>query len=155
MPPKKIFLSHDEVNELAAYTSNVFTEAEKAELEPALKRIHERFGYRCIGRTSAATALRYYILANTDHTVEDLADMTKFSHDELLNYMKGFINMMDDTKRPATECAKDLARMHKNAMQKIQNFRIPEHVLVFHVPVPFQIYFSDRHIRDESGLPAF
>ena len=127
MPPKKIFLSHDEVNELAAYTSNVFTEAEKAELEPALKRIHERFGYRCIGRTSAATALRYYILANTDHTVEDLADMTKFSHDELLNYMKGFINMMDDTKRPATECAKDLARMHKNAMQKIQNFRIPEY----------------------------
>lgn len=126
MPPKKVFLNKPEREAITAFPTHIYTEAEMAEFIPKLQTITNVFGYRCHERSSHATALRYYILANTDYTLEDVADLSNIPHDEMVRYMRGFIDMMDHTRRDVTECAKDLARMHKTAMRKLLNFRIPE-----------------------------
>ena len=103
-----------------------FTEEEKEAYKPRLKRITETFGYRVDERSGMSAALRMYIISKSDRPMEELINLSDMPHDELKRYMDEFLEMMDDSVHPVEECARNLAQVHKTAMQKIKAFRLPK-----------------------------
>ena len=123
--PRFTFKTQQEQTEsLIDIKERLLTENELKWYKDKLTEISEKYGYGLDNRQGGAAALRMYILATTNCKLEDVIDLSKLSHDEYVGYLKGFFDMMDDSKRDKKECAKDLAKMHKKAFEKIKDYKI-------------------------------
>ena len=120
------FLKKAEITSANCYYSELFTAEERAEFDPKLDRIFNTFGYRVNLRSGASSGLRMYILSHSNRPIEDLYDMSRIPHEELVQYMRDFTAMMDDTTRSPEEIGRDFGLMQKNAMQRLKSIRIPD-----------------------------
>ena len=120
------FLKKAEIESANCYYSKLFTAEERAEFDPKLNRIFNTFGYRVNLRSGASSGLRMYILSHSNRPIEDLYDMSRIPHEELVQYMRDFTAMMDDTTRSPEEIGRDFGLMQKNAMQRLKSIRIPD-----------------------------
>ena len=105
---------------------HLLSDEERRWYDTEMDKIYKTYGYEVNQRQGGVNAIREYILANTDYKPEDVVDLSRMPHEELMGYIQGFVDMMDSTRRPATECAKDLARMHKTFMGKMKEYRVPD-----------------------------
>lgn len=120
------FLKKAEITSANCYYSELFTAEERVEFDPKLDRIFNTFGYRVNLRSGASSGLRMYILSHSNRPIEDLYDMSRIPHEELVQYMRDFTAMMDDTTRSPEEIGRDFGLMQKNAMQRLKSIRIPD-----------------------------
>ncbi len=125
----RLRLNEEDNKDTTLSFSNRFAFYERNEFQERIRDYTDVYGYRLTMRSSLDSAFRMYLLAKTEYTLDDIIDMEKFSWRELKTHFQDFLNMLDYTKRDKASCAKDLAAMHKAAMGKILNYRVPDYYL--------------------------
>ena len=103
----------------------IFNDRERERIEAKTREIEEKYGFAILMRQGFPAALRLHILGTTNYTLDQVVDLSKIPHEELMGYVNSFFEQMDDTLpgRTKEDCAKDLARTHKAAFEKIKQYK--------------------------------
>lgn len=160
--PKYIFQSAEQIRDNVIYPKDIlFNNQELQEVNRKSKEVSEKFGYKIDDRQGFASALRLHILGTTDYTVDQVVDLTRIPHEELMGYVNSFFDQLDDTKEGQTreECAKNLARTHKAAFAKLKNYKFEnlradniEYVEKYNV---FLSVYKSLYIEHSQNMESF
>ena len=102
-------LSKDEVDEFMSQCNKIFQETT----------------YNLPRRASAISALRLYLLAEKNFTLDQVVDLEKLPKNDLIKYMKEFVNYLNDPKLSKAKKVERIGKMHGDAFRKIIDSEVP------------------------------
>ena len=121
MPPKTHFTT---TNELARLRGRhyLMSEEDRNWLQSEAERVNNTMQYRIQGRSSVDDALRLFLIADKNFSLEDALNMN-ISPEEMKQYYQEFFQKYTDPKKSAEENLYLIGGMHRRALEKMQEYR--------------------------------
>ena len=121
---------HFQTKDEQAQTWNAHTKLQGADaewLQQKCQAMTNSLGYRLTARASVDNALRLFLIADKNYTLEQALHIKDLPADQLKPLFEEFFSMYGDEKRTPEQNLALLGDMHRRAFQAIGNFRLPDY----------------------------
>ena len=126
MPRYDHFLTKDE--QAQTWNAHIKLQGADAEwLQQKCQAMTDSTGYRLTGRASVDNALRLFLIADKNYTLEQALNIKDLPADQLKPLFEEFFSMYGDENRAPEQNLALLGDMHRRAFEAIGNYRLPDY----------------------------
>ncbi|MBR3539019.1 MAG: hypothetical protein IKN79_08100 [Eubacterium sp.] len=125
MPPKPYFVTTEELSNLRG-KHQIMSEEVRQWLQTETNRVNNTTQYRIQGRSSMDDALRLFLIADKNFSLEAALDLN-ISPEEMKQYYEEFFQTYTDPDKSPEENLYLIGGMHRRALEKIQEYRFRDY----------------------------
>jgi hypothetical protein len=125
MPPKPHFVTTEELSNLRG-KHQIMSEEVRQWLQTETNRVNNTTQYRIQGRSSMDDALRLFLIADKNFSLEAALDLN-ISPEEMKQYYEEFFQTYTDPDKSPEENLYLIGGMHRRALEKIQEYRFRDY----------------------------
>ena len=159
--PRKVFNTFptDEVMSVDLGPHSKMSEEDQRWLQAEGDRVNQELGYRMNIRSSPDDALRLYLIARKGFTVDQALNLSELSPEELKQNFEEMFTAILDPKKSKRENLAELGKIHKEAMEKVSEFTMPD-LTINSVKDMYSVYhyfkclsgIMTNYIQDMDGI---